>query len=194
MSLRSLLFSLLVFVVCFSSAFATSDGVVVPPQDMEKIEKMLCQNDACVFDARIVLKQKDGSTYDKTIHVLPVVQRGGIAVYAGQSVLFEADVVGDRLANVHRVTSVQNPGNTLSATLTQVEDGSMQLVVRNPFKRPVKIAMGIMPLDRHDLLSTSSCPAVPGGSDIETWPYPLFQVFLGDMHLLKDLSHVSCSE
>jgi hypothetical protein len=70
----------------------------------------------------------------------------------------------------------------------------MNLVVRNPFKRHIKISMGMMPLDRTDLVTTSSCPVVAGGSDFEMWPYPIFQIWLGEMRLFDDLSDVSCSE
>ncbi len=175
---------------CMSS-FAAAQYRDVSP---EEAEHEMCKKVGCAFDVRIVLKQKDGAAYDESFHVLPVVQPGGVSVYAGQSVLFEADVQGDRLGNFKLVKSVEHPERTLSASLEQSGDYSMKLVVRNPFKQPLKIAMGIMPLDHNDLVTTSSCPVVAGGASYELWPYPLFQVWLGNIRLLKDLSEVTCSE
>jgi len=160
----------------------------------EEAKNDMCKKVGCAFDVHVVLKQKDGSTYDKTLPVVPVVQPNGVSVYAGQSVLFEADIQDDHLGNFRLVKAVEHPEKTLSANLEQTSDNSMRLTVRNPFKQHLKIAVGIMPLDHPQLLATSSCPVVAGGADFELWPYPVFQVFLGNIRLLKDLGQATCSE
>jgi hypothetical protein len=166
----------------------------VAPEEAALVEKEMCQKVDCVFDARIVLRKKDGSVFDKTYHALPVVQPQGVSVYAGQSVLFEADVLGEHLANPRMVSTVEHPEKTLSAKLEQDNDGSMMLSVHNPFDHHLKISMGIMTLDHDNLIKTTSCPVVAGGSSFELWPYPVFQVWLGEMRLLKDASEMNCSE
>lgn len=176
------------------AASPTSGYKTVPQQDVQRVEQEMCEKVACVYDARIVLKKKDGSIFDKSFHTLPVVQPEGVAVYAGQTVLFEAEAQGDGLANFRLVTSNTNPEKTLSATLEQSDKGSMMLTLKNPFKRSIKVSMGIMPLDSDKLLKTSSCPVVASGGSFEMWPYPLFQVWLGNMRFLKEGEGMTCSE
>jgi hypothetical protein len=185
------------FVFCYlvaSTSLIAAASESTAPASQVDAEKEMCKKVGCVFDVRVVLRKADGTTFDKTYPTLPVAQPNGVSVYAGQTVLFEADEVGDRLSNFHQVSSVEKPEKTLSASLTQASDGTMNLVVRNPFKRHIKISMGMMPLDRTDLVPTSSCPVVAAGSDFEMWPYPIFQIWLGEMRLFDDLNHVSCSE
>jgi len=201
--MRSLLIASL-FVLSFfpSSLLAVQDAAkddpvqdkTAPPEQAEKVEREACKKVTCAFDVRIVLKQKDGSIFDKSYRALPVVQPSGVSVYAGQSVLFEADAQGDQLTNFKLVKSVEHPEKTISATLQQLSNGSMMLTLQNPFKRHIKIAMGAMPLDLGRLLKTSSCPVRAGLVHFEGWPYPIFQVWLGNIHFLKDSSEATCSE
>jgi hypothetical protein len=189
--------SLAAFVLVFGllqSLPLAAEYKTVPPEETEKAEKEMCEKVGCAFDVHIVLKRKDGSTYDKSFHSVPVAQPGGISVYAGQSVLFEADIQGDELANFKLVKTVEHPEKTLSASLEQESDNSMMLILRNPFKKNLKIAMGIMPLDHDGLLKTSSCAVLSGRTGFELWPYPIFQVWLGNMRLLDDSSQMTCSE
>ena len=154
----------------------------------------MCKKVGCAFDVHVILKRKDGSTYDKILPVVPVVQPSGVSVYAGQSVLFEADIQGDQLVNLKLVKTIEHPEKTLSASLQQKPDNSMMLTVHNPFKKNLKIAMGMMPLDHPSLLKTTSCPVLAGKFGIELWPYPIFQVWLGNMRLLNDSAEMACSE
>jgi hypothetical protein len=166
----------------------------VTPEDQARVEKEMCEKVGCMYDVHIVLKHKDGSVFDKTYSALPVVQPEGISVYPGQKVLFEADVLGDRLSNFKLVPAIVNPERTLSAELTQGEDGGMMLMVTNPFSKRVKIRMGMMPMQTDKLLKTSSCPIIAHGSGFELWPYPLFQVWLADFRLVESTDSMICSE
>ncbi len=160
----------------------------------EQAEHEMCKKVGCAFDVHAVLKQKDGSIYDKSLRAAPVVQPAGVSVYAGQSVLFEADIQGDQLVNFKLVKTVAHPEKTLSASLEQKPDSSMMFTLHNPFNKNLKIAMGMMPLDHSNLLNTSSCPVLAGKFGIELWSYPIFQVWLGNMRLLNDSAESTCSE
>jgi len=166
----------------------------VAEQETKRVEKEMCEKVSCVFNARIVLKKKDGTIFDKTYSSLPTVQPEGVSVYAGQTIQFEADVENDHLTRFVPVDAVQHPEKTLSATLKQVDDGSMTLVVKNPFDRNIKIAMAMMPLDHDSLLTTSSCPVIAHGANYELWPYPIFQIWLGNIRLLDASDKMVCSE
>jgi len=157
-------------------------------------EKKMCEAIMCQHGVKIALKKKDGSMFEKTYDAMPVVQEHGVNVYAGQTVLFEADVAGDNLINLKLVASITQPEKTISAKLEQTADGSMMLALNNPFKRHLRIHMGIMPLDRDSLLKTSSCPVIASGGSYEMWPYLVFQVWLGSPQLLKDGEDMSCIE
>lgn len=177
-----------------SCATAPSGGRQGDWHDSSATAEEMCAVAQCVRDVRITLKQARGGVFDRTFDALPAVQEGMVSVYPGVPVYFEADLEGDQLVNLKLVEHVVHPEKTVSATLSQHDNGSMALVTRNPFSRPLRIRMGMMPLERDDLVRTSSCPVVAGGSAYELWPFPIFQIVLGDMHLLEDDADMVCSE
>lgn len=82
----------------------------------EEAEHDMCTKVGCAFNVHVVLKKKNGSMYDKSLQAVPVVQPGGVSVYAGQSVLFEADIQGDQHVNLKLVKTVAHPEKTLSSS------------------------------------------------------------------------------
>ena len=183
---------------CLLAACASSPPVAhyksVPKEQEAQVAKEMCEHVACVDNVHVVLKKADGSLYDQMFDSVPVVQENGVSVYAGQKVLFEADVEGDKLTGLKLVTQVLNPSRTLSAELKQVENGQMMLEIKNPFDRDLKISMGLMPLDTDRLLATTSCPIMAGIMGIEFWPQPIFQVWLGDMRFIPRGQSMGCTE
>lgn len=164
-------------------------------RDATALEKSeMCQKVGCQYNVKVVLKQQDGSIFDKTFEALPVTQSDGFMVVAGQSVSIEADVDEDELTNFRLVQSITDPGRTITAKFEQQPDGSMILYVANPFSRHFRSHMMIMPLDKEDLFPTSSCPVVAKGGSFEMWPYPIFQVWLGSPRFLEDGAEMSCVE
>lgn len=154
----------------------------------------VCAVAQCGYDIRVELKQEDGSLFAETFDAMPIVQEAGVSVYAGSTVLFEADVVNGELVNLRLVAEVVNPERTISAKLEQDDKGNMMLITNNPFDKNLKIRMGIMPLALDQLVRTSSCPVVARGSSFEMWPYPIFQVFLGEMRLISESETMTCTE
>jgi hypothetical protein len=67
----------------------------------------------------------------------------------------------------------------------------MTLKVDSPFAGVLKYRLGIMPLDGHRLLKTSSCPVVRGTASFEHWPYPLFQAAAADFRLVEPSSEAA---
>lgn len=166
-----------------------------PAQKQAELEQRMCAETECQRGLRIILKQKDGKTYDQTFAVFPAIVQGiGVTVAAGQTIHVEAGIDGDRLVDYRAVERVTNPKATITATFEQMEDGGMMLSLHNPFDKALKFNMGIMPLDAEDLYKTSSCPVVAGGSSYELWPYPIFQLVLGNGRLLEPGNTVACVE
>jgi hypothetical protein len=161
-------------------------GETTPPDDQTRIKQDMCKYTVCQHNLHVKLKQKDGSIYDQTFALFPgAAQSFGIAIVAGQTLNVEADVDGDTLTDFRVVDVVSHPEKTLFVKLEQSEDGSMLLTVTNPFKRLLKFSMGIMPLDNPNLLKTSSCPVIAGGSSFEIWPDPIFQVVLAKARFVE---------
>ncbi len=160
--------------------------------DREQVLEDMCKLVTCQYNVRIQLKKEDGSKYDQTFEAMPVIQENGVMVYGGHTLYFEADIEGDLLVDFKWVQSIVNPNKTVSATLQQMDDGGMMLALKNPFDKPLKFSMGIMPLDREELYSTSSCPVMAKGGSYEMWPYPIFQVWLASPRLLSENDSMSC--
>ncbi len=166
-------------ILAFGLAFAGGHAhAAADVSDVAGKEEM-CKHTLCQHDVRVTLKTKDGGTFDKTFDVLPgTVQPFGLAIIAGQSVNLEADVTGDTVSDFRVVDTVTHPSRTFTAQLEQTAKGTMMLSLSNPFDRPLKFNMAIMPLDGTKLLATSSCPVKAGGHSYEMWPGALFQVVL----------------
>ncbi|RYG35993.1 MAG: hypothetical protein EON93_05745 [Burkholderiales bacterium] len=146
-------------------------------------QRKMCEETPCQRDLRVILRGKEGGTFDRTFKVFPPTAMGsGFIVVAGQTVHVEAEVVGDKLANYKAVTAVVHPERTITAEFKQQADGGMLLTVDNPFPKALKFRMGIMPLDKESLYATSSCPIEAGLKNFESWPYPIFQVVLTAGH------------
>lgn len=163
-------------------------------EESQKGHAEMCEKVTCQRNIRVVLKKKDGTIYDRTFDVLPVVQDNGVFVVAGQTVNFEVEVVGERLTSFKLVNVVSDPSKTIVAKFEQMDNGGMMLSLKNPFARHVKFNMGIMPLGKDGLYKTSSCPVVSGGGSYESWPYPIFQVFLSNPRLLAKNVGMSCGD
>lgn len=153
----------------------------------------MCAASHCQRDVRVTLKREDGTLYQGRFKVWPAtVQDMGIIVMAGQTVYVEADVSGNRLVNLVAVERVTHPEKTISAKLEQNAEGGMLLEVRNPFSQSLKFNMGMMPLKTERLAKTSSCPVRGGLFLIEHWPFPIFQLVLGNARLLEADASMAC--
>ncbi|GAB3790181.1 hypothetical protein [Dyella agri] len=145
----------------------------------------MCKVTICQHNLHVVLKQKDGTVFDRTFDVMPgAVEPHWLVIIAGQTLNIEADRVGSGLTNFKVVDSVQHPEKTLTLSLEQTADGTMLLKLSNPYNQPLKFDMGMMRLDDERLLKTSSCPVMAGGSSFETWQEPIFQVVLANARFL----------
>jgi hypothetical protein len=152
-----------------------------------------CLKMACQHDLHVSMRRKDGTAYQRTFKLYPpTVQSFGVSVVAGQTIYIEAEVEGNRLINLRAVDMLTAPEKTITAKLEQVDGKGMQLIVTNPFSKTLKFNMGMMPLDSEKLVKTSSCPIRPGNSNYESWPFPIFQIVLGNARLLEAGADPAC--
>ena len=156
-------------------------------------ERRMCAATICQHNVRVTLHAKGGKLFDKTFNVLPgIVQPIGLTIVAGQTIHVEASIADGKLSEMVAVAAVVDPEKTITASLEQTDDGGMMLIVKNPFNVTLKFNLGMMPLDAEKIFSTSSCPLVPKGSIYEMWPYPIFQIVIGNGHVLEDTSKAVC--
>ena len=154
----------------------------------------MCAASKCQRDVRVTLRREDGTVYEGYFKVFPATVQGmGIVVMAGQTVHVEADLAGDRLVNMVAVDVVARPEKTITAKFEQNEQGGMLLTIDNPFSKTLKFNMGIMPLKSERLVKTTSCPVRAGLKLFEHWPYPIFQVVLGNARLLEKGDTTACA-
>jgi hypothetical protein len=170
-----------------------------PPQapSQEQIAAQMCSNpqQPCQRDVRVVLKQADGTTFDRTYPVLPpILQEGFFAVLPGQTVYIEAELVDGQVRYLRAVDKNVAPEKTIVAKLEQNEHG-MMLHTQNPFDATIKFDMGIMRLEGNHAgpLKTSSCPLIPKGASFELWSEALFQVLIGSGRVLEKSDTMVCS-
>jgi hypothetical protein len=158
--------------------------------DICKLPGYTCINQA--IEVRLV--KKDGSVFDHSYDPpTAVIQHGNqINLFAGQTLNVEVNVLADgSLANFHLVRKIVHPRYTLTFEFKQIQSDNagwqMLLVIHNPFKRWLKYRAGYMLLspDLPNFYATSVCPVIPGGKAAETWPYPIFQLELLDLRLVR---------
>ena len=158
------------------------------------LAQMLCENAQCRKDVRVVLKDRDQHTFDKTYSVMPVINDLGVMVVAGQTVMFEATVVGDELTNLKLVDKNVHPEKTIIAQFYQQNEQEMVLILKQPFDRPLKAHMLMMPLESEEFFATSSCAVPTKVPSAEIWPFPIFQIMLTDFKFVPAKELHNCVE
>lgn len=182
-----------VFTVVSSFWAFASAATAVSVADQAALEKEMCPTGKCQRDLRVTLRREDGTLYEGRFKVWPAtVQPMGVIVMAGQTVYVEAEVAGDRLVNLVAVNTVTRPERTITAKFEQNAKGGMLLTLHNPFPKELKFNMGMMPLKSERLVKTSSCPVGAGIHLLEHWPFPIFQVVLGNPRLLNAGDNLAC--
>ena len=100
--------------------------------------------------------------------------------------------------NLLHVEENRHPERTIEIQLAQdrdLGDGlGMLLVVRNPFARPLRYNLSMMPLDEEEMHRTSSCPVVPRGSAFESWPFPVFVIAVANLKFLGPEGPFRCQK
>jgi len=149
-----------------------------------------CKVNPCRKDLTIKLKRIDGSDFQNIFKLLPpAVQPAFISIYAGETLYIEANEGKDAPTDFIQVKEMKNPEKTIVFILKQKnkmgDAKSMLLTVINPFSKDIRYSMGMMPLDKERLIKTSSCPVLARKSTFEIWPFPIFQIVVGNIHFKK---------
>ena len=143
----------------------------------------------------VSLIKSDGSRFDTTVQPpVMVVQLNFLTIFPGQTLYIEADLNGDKPANLKLVPSIFHPEKTLILKFSQESDTGesphMAFSISNPFDNPMKYQADLTPLGAPDgyYHKTSTCPVFPKASAYEMWPEPLFQLVIANVHLVDPKS------
>lgn len=184
-----------------------SDSDAAPRQvPLEEDENLtmeeLCATLPCRKPLKVSLKNEHGETVAIQLPLGPpkVVGRS-MQIFPGESFLVEGTVGASGVEAFALVDAVSDPERTLELRFEQVEQaddtGAVQRMMmltigKNPFDKPLKFRMFMVPLGRDEALATTSCPVRPGLSLVETWPEPIFSLLLEDPRLLGPEDSLSC--
>ena len=162
--------------------------------DVEAL-KHICQRELCRPPLTIRLRDKNGRMFESSFDVEnPIVRKGWISIFPGETVFVEAERKGMRLVNLRAVKAVRDPSKTLEFKFWQDKGkADMFLKINNPFSKTVKYHAVMMLLDSDKLYKTSSCPVVAGKTVFERWPHAIFELLLFDFQLLEtDAGRLVC--
>ncbi len=142
-----------------------------------------CKTHECRKDLKIHLKKPDGSYFDYQMELAqPIVQDKTVSIFPGETIYIAFDPGEKGPENLRSVKSADGSTNTLTFKFTQepeLFDGvGMMLFINNPTKYSIEYDFGMMLIDSEDLFETSSVPLMPGLSNFESWPHPIFQLIM----------------
>ena len=169
-----------------------------PPPRMspQQLEAELCGNPQrpCQRDVHIVLKQADGTTFDRTYPVFPpILQDGFFTVLPGQTVYIEAQLVDGKVRFLRAVDKNAAPEKTIVATLEQNEHGMMCTRKTRSTRRSSSTWKWRRLEGDGRRRKTSSCPLIPKGGSYELWSEALFQVLITSGRVIEDSDTVVSS-
>lgn len=153
---------------------------------------------SCRGPHTVRLTARDGSAQELSFPSgEPVVGDGRlVTIYPGETIYLEADVSGDKLVNIRAVPPPADAGRTMKLVFREEEVNgtrTMMLSVSSPYDRPLKYRLGMLVPERQAPLATSSCPVVPSGLGMESWPHPIIKLIAADFQLLPaDTGSFSC--
>jgi hypothetical protein len=173
-------------------------GVVLPQTTFAKEKdaraelKEFCKDHACRRNVPIKLRT-GGDDIDITLPLYwPAIEDDRISLLPGEELLVEAEVNDNRLVALKQVQKIDHPEKTIELKFEQSDDGlDMRLLVRNPFKTPLKYHADMLDFS-HRPHQTTSCPVHGGIFGIESWPQAIPEIVLWDLHLLGEKDELEC--
>lgn len=156
-----------------------------------------CTSNPCRGQTIVDLVTDDGTPLRVELPMAPpIVQPGFVTIYAGESIILEADVEGDRLVNLRAVPQLVHPDRSIQLRFhqdTTMRHGTdMVLLVQNGFSQRLKYRLGmLLPSDPEPppgqpppIRRTTSCPVLPGQAAYEHWPHAIFLLVATEFHLV----------
>lgn len=172
---------------------STEPVKVVEEATNEVTLEEFCKSNECRKNKHVKFKTDNG-VIDQVLPLYwPATQKNKISILPGDKLLIEAEVInGNSLGNFKLVNEIKNPDKTLQFSFTQRDSSiGMMLSVKNPFSFNIKYHLNMIDFSGKPH-QTSSCPVRAEISVFESWPHPIPELILTDMHFLQENDVITC--
>jgi hypothetical protein len=188
---------------CASSGKATQSrgadvGQKGPTKPSNEI-RSICEREKleCRRNVRIVLRRKDGTTYDETFDWFLSSLQGvpaWVNVLPGETMHLELEADGNALTPRRMVAEPRTRERTITFGLSQDDKRETLLTVSNPFSKSVKYDLFMLVLeDRAERpRSTSSCLVPPRGAVHELWPDAIYTLMATNFRFVEGAAAQTC--
>ena len=152
-----------------------------------------CELNSCRKNKHVKFKTDNGLIDQVLPLYWPAAQGNQISILPGDELLIEAEVLeGDFVGNFKQVSEVKNPEKTIRLSFTQMDTSvGMMLSVKNPFPFHIKYHLNMIDFSGNPH-QTSSCPVRANISVFESWPHPIPELILSDMHIQSESDSMAC--
>lgn len=119
-------------------------------------------------------------------------ESAALPIAAGEQAYVEVIIEGGKIVGAKKVNANTNPNTTLTFNFMKGDGGkSMMLSVKNPLANSIKYHIDMVDY-KGKLHNTSSCPVMAGLSVFESWPHPIPEIRVSNIHIAADNEKVLC--
>jgi len=173
---------------CNASSVVPEKAQVETRQDMEQY----CLQNPCRRNVTVNLRTNGKPVNERLEIYKPIVQGLQLSILPGEEINIEMEVKNDKVVSLKSVDAIEKPDITMTFKFMQQEDDiGMNLIASNPFGKPVKYHLDMIDF-RGRAHQTSSCPAIRKGAAYETWPHPIPELVISDIHFIQDDDSLLC--
>ena len=190
--LKILLASIFLLLGCKSTTKQTVTNNAVDSQKEITLEAF-CKTNPCRQNKHIKFNTDNGIVEQVLPLYWPAAQGNKISILPGDELFIEAELLdGGGIGNFKQVSKIVNPKKTIKFSFTQMDSSvGMMLSVKNPFPFHIKYHINMIDFSGKPH-QTSSCPVRANISVFESWPHPVPELMLTDMHKQKDGDSMAC--
>ncbi|MBQ4834790.1 hypothetical protein [Pseudoalteromonas luteoviolacea] len=152
-----------------------------------------CKTNPCRQNKHVKFNTDNGAVDQVLPLYWPAAQGNKISILPGDELFIEAEILdGERIGNFKQVPKIVNPKKTIKFSFTQMDSSvGMMLSVKNPFPFHIKYHLNMIDFSGQPH-QTSSCPVRANISVSESWPHPIPELILTEMHKQEDGESMAC--
>jgi hypothetical protein len=178
--------SLIIFSILFLIGCKSTNNITTASNSVKNLTlDEFCQSNDCRKNTHIKFNTNEGAVDQILPLYWPAAQYDKISILPGDHLFIEADVIdGKLLANFKLVSEITHPDKTIHLYFKQMESSlGMMLYVKNPFAKSIKYHINMIDFSGKPH-RTSSCPITENLSVYESWPHPIPELSLTNMHFM----------
>ena len=118
------------------------------------------------------------------------IAKSDISILPGAKVFTVAKVNSDGNIELTKIDKMVNSEVTLTFSFSEMK-GGMMLVVKNPLDKTIKYHLNMID-SKGKVHNTSSCPVESGLSVYESWPHPISEIRVSNVHVASKDEEGKC--